>query len=139
MENHDTELSRPEFLKLVITKATPFLLALAAVLIGLFVYNIFDSSNVGFQVFLIFILLLLFFYPILKRRYGERIWNSLPPFVQQIALGIRIVALVLLICFFFLLGLSMPLLLVLACIYLMVDNYKLKEELEKSREVNQPA
>jgi hypothetical protein len=73
MDNHDTELSRPEFLKLAITKATPFLLALAAVLVGLFVYDIFQSSNPGFQVFLIFVLLLLFFYPILKRRYGERI------------------------------------------------------------------
>lgn len=133
MEPDKTELNRGELIKLVLTKAAPFLLALAAVGVGFFVYRILESPNFGVQLFLLVILLLLFAYPALNRRYGDRVWNSLPPFVQVLALAIKIVVLVLLICFFFLLGLWMPILLVLTCIYLLVDNYRLREELETTR------
>ena len=141
MKLRETDMSRREFaksvgefVKRIATKSVPFLLALGAVWVGFSVYRILDSSTSGFEMLLLTVLLLLFTYPTLKRRYGQRVWNRLPRLAKPIALGLKIMVslltMVFMIGFLVLLGLYMPLLLVLFCLYLLVEIGRLRGELE---------
>jgi hypothetical protein len=124
-------MSRAEFIKQAATKLGPLLLALAAVGTGLFVYRVLEPPYSAYKAGLLVLLVLFFAYPVLKKRYGPQIWNRLPPAVQVVLQALRLVALVLVILFLLLLGLAMPILLVLACVQLLIENYRLREELER--------
>lgn len=134
-------MSREEFLKRIftipvrfITKLTPYLLLILAVWAALGVYQPWEVENRGDALLLLVALVLIALwigYRYVKKHYGEQIWNSLPPFVQRIALGLRVVVLLLAAAFVLLVGLSMPIFLALVCVHLWIDNYKLREALEK--------
>jgi hypothetical protein len=128
VEHPNTVLSRSEFVRIAITKG---LFALAAIMMAILVYDLFDVSNFWIGLALLLTLLSLFFYPLLKRRYGERIWNSLPHPVQQVARVLRIIALVLYAVFLLLLVMALPWVLVFVCIDLWLENHNLHKELEK--------
>ena len=130
MTQSQDHMTRKEFIKRVATIILPSILAVAAIWIGFSVYELANSPVGSYKLLLLVVLLLIFAYPALKRRYGQSVWNRLPSSIQRIALAIRIVGLFLAICFLLLLGLSMPILLVLACIQLMIENYRLRNELE---------
>lgn len=132
MESRPEHLTRGEFIRLLIVRAIPMVLALVALWVGVSIYQVSRFlTNLLLLLALLVVLLAVFVYPAFKRRYGQPIWNRLPRQVQQIALGIKIVVLILTIVFLLLLGLSMPLILVLVCIQLLVENYNLRKQLEK--------
>lgn len=126
-------ITRREFIEGVITTALPVVLAIAVLALAFFVYDVADSPNGGYKLLLLLLLLATLAYPVLKRRYGQRLWNSLPPAARGVVLALRVVVLLLKACLWLLLGLYMPLLLVLVCIKLMIENYKLHSALETSR------
>jgi ABC-type xylose transport system permease subunit len=73
--------------------ALPIILVIAAMVSAFFVYDIADSPGGGFKPLLLILLLAIFAFPALKRHYGRRLWSSLPPLVQRMGLGLRIVVL----------------------------------------------
>ncbi len=129
MSQSQNHITRREFIQNVITTALPIVLSIAVLALAFFVYDIADSPNGGYKLLLLILLLATFAYPALKRRYGQRLWHSLTPSVRRVLLVLRIVALLLEVCLWLLLGLYMPLLLVLVCIKLMIENYRLHRAL----------
>jgi hypothetical protein len=134
MRESQDQMTRKEFVRRITSIALPIILTITALALAFFVYNVADSPGGGYKLLLLILLLIIFACPALKRRYGQRLWSRLPPYVQRMGLALRIVVLVLEACLWLLLGLYMPLLLVLACIALMVENYRLHRELQSLEE-----
>jgi multisubunit Na+/H+ antiporter MnhB subunit len=134
MSQSQDRITRKEFIEHVASIALPVILVIAALVLAFSVYNIADSPGGGYKLLLLVLLLIILAYPALKRRYRRRLWDSLPPFIQRSGLALKIVVLLLEACLWLLLGLYMPLLLVLACIALMIENYRLRRDLEALEE-----
>lgn len=80
--------------------------------------------------------MLLIIYPIVKKRYGQQVWNRLPVSAQKIILATKVTLNAFLIVFFItsiVLGLAMPILLVIACIELLIENIYLKNKVEAEK------
>lgn len=124
-------MTRKEFLSWLITQVFPYGLAMLAVGTALAVYQIARSPDSGYHFLLLLAVVWCLLYPTLKRRYGQSVWSRLPRPVQQLLSGLRMVALLLWAVLTFLVYLSMPLLLVILCIQLLIENYRLAAELER--------
>ena len=141
MEQTEEGFTRKGFIRLAISKSIPVLWILGGSLLALWIHKGFASSFAEFLIIFGVVILLLFAnaYPALKRRYGQ-VFNKLPRFPRLVALGTKVVVLFLAICILLLLAYSMRLVMLLLCIQLLIENYRLREVLEeKSRATSENA
>lgn len=131
MNYSDDNLTREEFLRMIFAKAVPILLLLTAIIVSFSIYISSNSISTFYKIFLLIFVLVLFGYPIFKIYLGNKISKNLPSAYDPLLLLLKIIGNLVLIFILLFLGLNMPLLLVIFCISLLVDNNNSKNRIKR--------
>lgn len=123
-------IRREEFIKQIFTKTIPFFLLFFALFLSFYIYNSTDTLNLGQKLSLMFSVVVIFGYPIIKIYYGPKVWSILPSAYKPLILVFKIIGTVLQFCFWIVLYLYMPLLLLILCISLVFENNRLQQRLK---------